>query len=123
MSRLINWFEIPATDFERAVRFYEAVFAVTLKRETFGGGCQMGVFPYADPATGGAVCCMENYAPGASGVIIYLDGGDDLTAPLERAEAAGGKILLPKTLITPEIGYIALFQDSEGNRIGLHSLN
>jgi len=123
MSRLINWFEIPAADFERAVGFYETVFAVTLKRETFGGGCQMGIFPYADPATGGAVCCMENYTPGANGVIIYLDGGDDLTLPLSRVEPAGGKVLVPKTLITAEIGYFALFQDSEGNRIGLHSLN
>jgi len=122
MSRLINWFEIPATDFERAVGFYETVFAVSLRRENFGGG-QMGIFPYADPATGGAVCCMEHYTPGANGVIIYLDGGDDLTAPLERVWSAGGKILLPKTLITPEIGYFALFQDSEGNRIGLHSLH
>jgi predicted enzyme related to lactoylglutathione lyase len=122
MSRLINWFEIPAADFERAVGFYEAVFGLTLKRETFGGG-QMGIFPYADPATGGAVCHMENYTPGPNGVIIYLDGGNDLTAPLERVWAAGGKILLPKTLISAEIGYFALFLDSEGNRIGLHSLN
>lgn len=122
MSRLINWFEIPATDFERAVSFYEAVFSIRLTRETFGSG-QMAIFPYADPATGGAVCCMENYAPGDSGVIIYLDGGDDLAAPLERVWASGGKVLVAKTLITPEIGYFALFQDCEGNRIGLHSLH
>lgn len=121
-QRVINWFEIPATDFERAVRFYETVFAVTLKREDMGGG-MMGVFPYQCPATGGAICHAQHYKPGAAGSIIYLDGGDDLAVPLGRIETAGGRIILPKTIITPEIGYMALFVDREGNQIGLHSLH
>lgn len=120
MSRLINWFEIPAADFDRARRFYEAVFAVTLKEEDFGGG-RMGVFPYECPATGGAVVRMEKMAPSPQGVVIYLDGGDDLDVPLGRVWEAGGSVVMPKMQISPEIGYIALFRDSEGNTVGLHS--
>lgn len=120
MQRIINWFEIPATDFERACAFYERVFAITLRREKTPG-MTMGVFPHTDPATGGAVSCGEQLKPGANGIVIYLDGGDDLAVPLARAEAAGAKVLLPKMQIDPEIGSIALFLDSEGNRIGLHS--
>jgi predicted enzyme related to lactoylglutathione lyase len=121
-QRVINWFEIPAADFERAVRFYENVFAVALKRENMGGGL-MGVFPYQCPATGGAVCSGPHFTPGPAGAIIYLDGGPDLAVPLARIEPAGGRIILPKTIITAEIGYMALFVDTEGNQIGLHSLN
>lgn len=120
MSRLINWFEIPATDFQRARRFYETVFAVTLREETCGAG-QMGIFPYECPATGGAIARMDCYTPGPGGVVIYLDGGDDLAVPLDRIKAAGGEIVVAKTLITAEIGYMALFRDTEGNIVGLHS--
>lgn len=117
---LISWFEIPAVDFERATRFYEAVFAVSLQRGDIGGG-RMGVFPYSAPATGGCVFQADLLEPGRSGVVIYLDGGDDLAVPLGRVEPAGGKVVLPKTLISAEIGYMAHFDDCEGNRIGLHS--
>lgn len=120
MQRLINWFEIPAADFERGVAFYEKVLAVQLRREAMAGAA-MAVFPYADPATGGAVCKMDMLQPGPTGALIYLDGGDDLAVSLGRVEGAGGKVLLAKTLIAPEIGYIAVFMDSEGNRVGLHS--
>jgi predicted enzyme related to lactoylglutathione lyase len=120
MPRLINWFEIPATDFDRARRFYEIVFDVTLKEETFGAG-RMGVFPYPEGSTGGAIVCMENMVPSSSGVVIYLDGGDNVDAPLGRVREAGGTVVMPKTQISPEIGHIALFRDSEGNVIGLHS--
>ncbi|MCK6395144.1 hypothetical protein [Zoogloea sp.] len=54
-------------------------------------------------------------------MVIYLDGGDDLSIPLARAQAAGGKVLMPPTRLSPEIGSIAMLADSEGNRIGLHA--
>jgi predicted enzyme related to lactoylglutathione lyase len=120
MSRLINWFEIPVTDFARARRFYETVLKVTLREEAHGERL-MGVFPYTEPATGGAIARMKNYTPGPTGVVIYLDGGDDLAAPLARVETVGGSIVMPKTEISPEIGCIALFRDTEGNVVGLHS--
>lgn len=121
MKTPIHWFEIPTADYERGVRFYETVFAATLRREEMGP-VRMAVFPYEAPATGGAVVHMEQFTPGPSGTVVYLDGGADLAEPLGRVEAAGGRVLMPKTLLSPEIGYIALFEDSEGNRIGLHSL-
>lgn len=120
MKRLINWFEIPVADLERARRFYETTFAVTLTVEETCG-LRMAVFPYAEPATGGALLACPDGKPGDHGVVIYLDGGDDLAVPLARAVAAGGTVLMPKTELSPEIGFIAMFADSEGNRIGLHS--
>lgn len=121
MQRLINWFEIPVSDLTRAKAFYEETFQVTLRIEDMGD-MQLAVFPYAEPATGGALMACSEGRPGEHGVVIYLDGGADLAQPLARAVAAGGRVLMPKTAISPEIGHIALFADSEGNRIGLHSL-
>lgn len=120
MKKLINWFEIPVSDLARAKAFYEATFDVQLTLSEMEG-MQMAVFPYAEPATGGALLACPQGRPGDHGVVIYLDGGDDLSIPLARAEAAGGRVLMPSTLLSPEIGAIAMFADSEGNRIGLHS--
>jgi predicted enzyme related to lactoylglutathione lyase len=64
----------------------------------------------------------KDYQPSAGGTIVYLYAGDDLAKPLERAVNLGGKVVLPKTGIG-EHGYIALFRDSEGNTVGLHSMN
>lgn len=121
MTTVINWFEIPVTDFARAQRFYEQVFNVKLRVEDMHG-MKMGVFPHTDPATGGALTQMEGCTPGDSGVVIYLHGGKDLSAPLQRAVAAGGTVVLEKMPIPPN-GFIALLTDSEGNRIGLHSMS
>ena len=117
------WFEIPATDIDRAIRFYETVLAAELTRTPCPStDMRMGVFPHYD--AGGVSGCViqgDGYAPGASGSIVYLNGGDDLAVPLARVEAAGGTVLIPKTLINDEIGYFAHVIDSEGNRVGLHS--
>lgn len=117
------WFEIPATDIDRAIRFYETVLAAELKREACPStDMRMGIFPhYEAGGVSGCVIQGDGYVPGASGSIVYLNGGDDLAVPLARVEAAGGKVLIPKTLITEEIGHFAHFIDSEGNRVGLHS--
>ena len=120
MQRLINWFEIPVRDLDRARRFYEATFAVELKPEVMEG-MHMAVFPCEAPATGGALLACPEGKPGDHGVVIYLHGGDDLSVPLARAVAAGATVLMPITELSPEIGFIAMFADSEGNRIGLHS--
>ncbi|TXG88486.1 MAG: VOC family protein [Zoogloea sp.] len=120
MQRLINWFEIPVRDLDRARRFYEATFAVELKPEVMEG-MHMAVFPCDAPATGGALLACPEGKPGDHGVVIYLHGGDDLSVPLARAVAAGATVLMPRTELSPEIGSIAMFADSEGNRIGLHS--
>ena len=121
MSSLINWFEIPVTDIERAVRFYETVLDKKLVRQDMQG-FEMAMFPYPEGGTGGALCQHPMYKPAAEGgVMIYLDGGDDLDEPLGRVRDAGGEVVMPKTLITPEIGYMGFFKDSEGNVVALHS--
>ena len=121
MSSLINWFEIPANDLERAIGFYERVLGKKLQRQDMGD-MKMAFFPYPETGTGGALCQHPMCRPAADGgVMIYLDGGDDLAEPLGRVVAAGGAIVMPKTQITPEIGYMGFFRDTEGNVIGLHS--
>lgn len=119
--RIIDWFEIPVADMPRARAFYETVLGIELKEENHPPECEMSLFPYSDPNTGGALCRMGNLVPDPSGPRLYLNAGEDLSIPLARVEAAGGAIVMPKTLLSPEIGAIAVFRDSEGNHIGLHS--
>lgn len=120
MNTPICWFEIPTTDLDRATTFYEAAFAITLRRDSCGGH-PMALFPYAEPNPGGALVAMPEMAPRDNGTLIYLNGGDDLSLVLKRIPAAGGKVVMEKTCIGEEIGHIALFIDSEGNRVGLFS--
>ena len=120
MKNVINWFEIPATDFERAVGFYEKVFDTTLECQSMDGA-KMGIFPCQDPATGGAVTQMDMLKPGSAGTLIYLDATPDVAPVLSRAKANGGEVVMDKILICDEVGYIGVFMDSEGNRIGVHA--
>lgn len=121
MSRLINWFEIPAIDIERATRFYQRVLGIELTRQDMGE-MKMAVFPYPEGGTGGALCQHPMLKPAAAGgVVVYLDGGDDLDIPLGKVVAAGGRVVMPKTLISEDIGYMGFFSDSEGNTVALHS--
>ena len=119
----LNWFEIPVTDFERGKSFYETVFDVSLQVMDFGG-FKMAIFPN-DNGNGkvyGALCFHpEQYIPSENGVLIYLNCNPDLQPVLDKVESNGGKILRPKTIISPEFGFMAMLIDSEGNRIALHS--
>ncbi len=89
------------------------------------GPMQMAMFPYDEGApVGGALTYMPGgQQPGGSGSIVYLFAGDDLNIALARVEPSGGGIIVAKTLITPEIGYFAVFRDSEGNHVGLYSMH
>ena len=73
-------------------------------------------------AFGGAIASGENFVPTMTGTTVYLDGGNDLSVPLSKVENAGGKVILPKTAIGENRGFIALFIDTEGNKVGLHSI-
>ena len=115
------WFEIPASNFERAVKFYEAVFQLSLKRENIGG--DLAMFPGSDSSVNGAVVSQEGYVPAANGAVVYLHAGDDLTPYLARATANGGSVIERKTALPPGMGHYAHFGDTEGNRVGLHSEN
>lgn len=122
MKNVAVWFELPVADMERAEAFYTAVFGHPLRRETCpDSGLLMAVFDPEGAEVKGALVKGANFTPGGEGTLVYMNGGDDLSVPLGRAEAAGGAVLMPKTSIAPH-GFIALFRDSEGNRVGLHSM-
>ncbi|WP_181704327.1 VOC family protein [Chthonobacter albigriseus] len=116
---VINWFDIPAADFERAVAFYEALFGVTLKREAMGPDQPGAIFPYAERQASGAVVAAPHLKPSADGAVIYLDAADRLDDMLDRLPGLGGRIVTPRFDI-PGVGGIAHILDTEGNRIGLH---
>jgi predicted enzyme related to lactoylglutathione lyase len=120
MANVLNWFEIPVTDMARATKFYETILAGPVQKWDMEG-FEMAVLPMEGDGVGGAICKGEWYKPTQDGVLVYLNGGADLSNILNRIEGAGGKITVPKTKITDEIGYFAIFIDSEGNRVGLHS--
>ena len=120
MKHAINWFEIPAQDFARAKAFYGAIFGATLHTENMFG-VEMAFLPADQQGVGGAIACGPDYTPGAGGALVYLNANPDLAPMLERVGAWGGQIIVPKTQITPEMGYFALIIDPEGNKVGLHS--
>jgi len=121
----ISWFEIPTQDIDRAAKFYETIFNVSLIPLDVQQ-LKMRMFPIEDPMTGigGALIYNKSfYKPSASeGPLIYLNANPDVQNVLDKIEAAGGQIVVPKTQISPEYGYMAVFVDTEGNRIALHSV-
>jgi predicted enzyme related to lactoylglutathione lyase len=121
MKNAINWFEIPATDFARAKKFYETILGAPVT-EMPHPSFKYGMLP-ADMqnGVGGGIVQGEGFEPSDKGALIYLNGGDDLAEPLSRVEKAGGKIILPKTSIGPN-GFMAHFIDTEGNKVALHSM-
>lgn len=122
MKSFVSIFEIPATDIARAVSFYEAILGVSIERMDFPE-MEMGVFPYEGQVVTGVIMKGEGYQPSANGVTIYLNGGDNLQIILDKVEKSGGKIVIPKTPHADESGFFAVFLDSEGNKMGLHSPN
>lgn len=122
MKNLISIVEIPTVDFQRAVRFYQAIMNIQIEKVDMDG-IQMGLFPGDAKATSVALIGGGGYKPSADGTIAYLNGGDDLQIILNKIEANGGKILVPKTAIAPEMGFYAHFIDTEGSKLGLHSFN
>jgi uncharacterized protein len=122
MANIISWFEIPAADIHRAATFYGNLFETHLQIQDFGG-FKIATFPSGKNEVSGAVVQHEAYKPSYEGGLIYLNGGNDLSLMLAKVEASGGKIIKEKSMISPAMGYMALFEDTEGNRIALHSKN
>lgn len=118
----LNWFEISVNNISRAKQFYENVFGIEMELSELMG-MKMAYFP-AEPGNGkvsGALVEGPMHQPGTDGAKIYLNGNPDLAIALGKVEAAGGKVLLAKTHISPEIGYMAFFMDTEGNAVAMHS--
>jgi len=123
-TNMVGWFEIPVSDMNRAKTFYEAVFGIKIQLELFGE-TKMGWFPSPqDPGAKGASGSLVHnpsfYKPSANGTLVYFTS-PGIDYELSKVEEAGGVLLQGKTLITEDIGYMALFLDTEGNRIALHS--
>ena len=118
---MVGWFEIPVNDMDRAKKFYETVFNLDIHIVDFDG-VLMGWFPDKGqvPGAQGTLIKQESYVPSQEGTLVYFVC-EDVKNELGRVEAAGGKIYQPKTEISPEHGYMAVFIDSEGNRVALHS--
>ncbi len=125
LKNAISWFEIPATDLNRATKFYETIFGITLNPLDLSN-IKMRMFPLEDMMTqvGGAIVDSGGFhKPSATdGPLIYLNGNPDVQKVLDKVEHAGGKIMVPKTMISPEFGFMAVILDTEGNRIALHSV-
>jgi predicted enzyme related to lactoylglutathione lyase len=123
MKHAISWFEIPTTDIDRATKFYESIFAATFYPLDLDN-IKMRMFPVDSmtESVGGALVYSGDFHQPSDtlGPLIYLNADPDLQIVLDRVEAAGGKILVPKTQISPEYGYMAVLLDTEGNRIALH---
>lgn len=121
MKNAINWFEIPVKNFERAVKFYETILSASLQMMEMPG-MRSAFFPAdLENGIGGSITQANGYEPSMTGSLVYLNGGNDLAVVLSRVEKAGGKILLPKTSIGQN-GFMAHFEDTEGNKVTLHSM-
>ena len=125
MKSAISWFEIPATNLDRASEFYETIFGISLIPMDLSD-IKMRMFPVEDQMAdiGGAIVDSGGFhKPSATdGPLIYLNGNPDVQKVLDKVEAAGGSIMMPKTEISPEYGFMAVIIDTEGNRIGLHNI-
>lgn len=120
MRNTINWFELPVLDFERAKKFYENIFKCEIS-DNMMGPYRMGFFPADQQAVSGAIVHGDGYVPSDKGAVVYLNADGILDEVLERIPKAGGRVVLPRTPITPEIGDYAMFLDSEGNKVALHT--
>ena len=121
-NNAINWFEIPVRDMDRAQKFYETLLAAPMRREQMGPNT-LAVFSYDESGVGGCLLAGENAPePTANGTLAYLDARPTLDAVLARVEAAGGRVATPKVKLPGDMGCFAHITDTEGNRVGLHSL-
>ncbi|MGJ1195673.1 VOC family protein [Sphingobacterium spiritivorum] len=118
-SNPVVYFEIPATDLQRARTFYEAVFGFEFEMDNIDNN-EMAIFPFKEKEKGisGALTKGEIYQPSLAGILVYFYT-QDITETLNTAVQNGAEILYPVTS-NGQWGFVAEFKDSEGNRIGLH---
>jgi predicted enzyme related to lactoylglutathione lyase len=122
MKNAVAWFEIPAKKLSRAKKFYETIFDIEMEDIELDSDLKMTMFPVEEGGVGGALSEHKKfYTPSEKGTLVYISANPDLQVVLDRIEKAGGKILQHKTQISEEYGYMAIFSDTEGNRIALHS--
>ena len=116
-----TWFEIPVRHLAAAQQFYEALLGRPMRGTEDVGGEAMAVFAHEKPGAGGCLVHRPDSQPVQGGTLIYLDCAPAVQPALERALAAGGRVVTPRTLIAPGVGYFAHVADPEGNIVGLHA--
>jgi len=116
------WFEIPTADLTRAMTFYSTILETDFHVETVNG-THMAIFAHEQEGVSGCLLHADHSRPSADGTVVYLNAGDDLNLPLNRVAPAGGAVLVGKTQIGADMGYYAVFRDTEGNTVGLFSLH
>jgi predicted enzyme related to lactoylglutathione lyase len=121
-TNAINWFEIPVGNMQRAKHFYQVIFSIHMEDAKMAD-TQMAMFPVSmgNGKVSGALAQSQFHQPGMQGPVVYLNANPDLSTVLDKITGEGGIVLLTKTLINEETGYMAFFEDMEGNRIGLHA--
>lgn len=125
-ANALNWFEIPAADISRAKNFYETIFGINMGETVEMMGMQMAMFPVNPESgkVGGGLVQSDMHIPSQDGSVLYLNANESgMQNILDRIEGAGGQVVMPRTLIDEQTGYMAFFIDSEGNKVGLHSGN
>lgn len=122
-SVTVGWFEIPVNDMDRAIKFYEKVFDCTLNKQVMGD-FQMAWFPGGENSQGamGSLVYHQQFyeTSGYAGALVYFSS-EDCEIELSKVKDAGGEVQIPKRMIAPDIGFMGVFLDSEGNRIAIHS--
>ena len=120
-KNVVNWFEIPVNNLDRAKKFYTAVLGRELM-DIDMPNMEMAAFKWVDGAihATGALIKAEGYEPTDKGTVVYFSCDEDLNNELNKVEPNGGKVLVPKTSIG-EYGFVAHFMDTEGNHVALHS--
>jgi uncharacterized protein len=119
MKNAIHWFEIPVLDFERSVNFYNQIFQINMPVMEMMG--KRAFFPKEEDGISGCIVKGEGAVPGDKGPLLFLNAGNDLNQVLSKISKAGGKVIMEKTFINPETGSFAIFLDTEGNKVALHS--
>ncbi len=127
-TNVVNWFEIPVLDTARAKKFYETILDISMQTRRFEEtGEELTLFPatpFVIQATSGRVTGGltkgPNAKPSAEGALVYLNANPSIQAIINRIVPAGGKVLVPKTEMIA--GFIAVFLDTEGNRVALHAI-
>lgn len=122
----LSWFEVPTTDFDRGVTFYETILGCSMRRMEVPGAhepIRMALFPSDSDGVGGALVYLPEHRPATAGPLLYLNANPDLNVVLSRVEQAGGTIIMTKTELPNNFGFMAIFIDCEGNHMALHSIN
>lgn len=119
----INWFEIPAIDLERAFTFYAAILNNNVRKGTFGNGelILFNVPFHTGEAVGGSIVVREGFNPTMDGPVLYINAFGKLSDATDKVEISGGKVLVP-FIDLGKFGFASIIVDSEGNKIGLLSI-